>query len=282
MILFILVIIATVLLVYSLGFEESAPDFVRYFSYLFSAIVLGLVVYRVPSIVRRIKASKTSRKSKRALYKVPLLRKLHEDKRLSSMIALYCSGAINVFFIVTQYWNGFAHQVIWSITLATYYLLLVIMKVLLLKGLKTKTIPTKERRTARSTGILTLILNVLLSIMIAQMITDTTVSKQSLVLMIANATYTFYRIISAVINAAKTRKQNSPVLSAMKHINLIAAMVAVIMLQTTMITSLSGEVEFMQRMNGIVGLVISVVSVALSVRLIYKNRSIRAINKSAQ
>lgn len=270
MILFILVVIATVLLIYSLGYD-SAPDFVCYSSYLFSAIVLGLVIYRMPGIIRKIKSSRALKMLKELLYKMPLFKKIHEDKRLSSTIALCCSGAFNVFFIVTQYWNGFAHQVIWSITLATYYLLLVVMKALLLKGLQSKPASAKERQTARSTGILTLILNILLTIMIVQMNTGTTASKQGLVLMLANATYTFYRIISAIVNAVRSRKQKSPVLSAVRHINLIAAMVAVIMLQATMITSLSGEVEFMQRMNGIVGLVVSIITIVLSIGLIRKN-----------
>lgn len=277
MIPFVLVIIATALLVYSLGFEQSAPDFVRYFSYLFSAIILGLVIYRTPRIIRKIKASKALKKLKRAFLKVPLFKRLHEDKRLSSTIALYCSSAVNLFFIVTQYWNGFSNQVFWSISLATYYLLLVAIKALLLKGLQSKPTLDKEKQVARSTGILTLVLNILLTLMIAQIITDTTVSKQGLIIMIANATYTFYRIISAIVNIVRVRKQKSPVLSAVKHINLIAAMIAIIMLQTTMITSISDEIAFMQRMNGIMGLAVSTITITMSITLIKNNRKNRKV-----
>nr|WP_278846197.1 hypothetical protein [Limosilactobacillus mucosae] len=44
-------------------------------------------------------------------------------------------------------------------------------------------------------------------------------------LIYAMALYAFYAVILAIINVVKTRRHNSPILSAAKAINLVAAMV---------------------------------------------------------
>lgn len=69
--------------------------------------------------------------------------------------------------------------------------------------------------------------------------------------------YTFYAMIVSVINLVKFRKLGSPVLSAAKVLNFIAALMSVIGLQTAMIAQFGTESDsFRKRMNTITGGVI--------------------------
>ena len=54
-----------------------------------------------------------------------------------------------------------------------------------------------------------------------------------------SALYTFYTMITAVVNVVKFRKLGSPILSAAKILNFISAMMSILGLQTAMISRFS-------------------------------------------
>lgn len=85
------------------------------------------------------------------------------------------------------------------------------------------------------------------------------------------AFYTFYLIISAIINVFIYKKYNSPILSSVKIINLLTASVSILMLQTTMIATFGeNELEFMRLMNSITGGAISILTLSISTYMIIK------------
>ena len=66
-------------------------------------------------------------------------------------------------------------------------------------------------------------------------------------LIYAMALYAFYAVILAIINVVKTRRHNSPILSAAKAINLVAAMVSILSLETAMLAQFGGNDDPMFR-----------------------------------
>ena len=54
-----------------------------------------------------------------------------------------------------------------------------------------------------------------------------------------SALYTFYTMITVVVNVVKFRKSGSPILSAAKILNFISAMMSILGLQTAMISRFS-------------------------------------------
>ena len=61
------------------------------------------------------------------------------------------------------------------------------------------------------------------------------------VLIYAMAAYFFYAVIIAATNVVKFRRHGSPILSAAKAINLVAAMVSILSLETAMLAQFGSD-----------------------------------------
>ena len=69
-----------------------------------------------------------------------------------------------------------------------------------------------------------------------------------------SALYTFYTMITVVVNVVKFRKSGSPILSAAKILNFISAMMSILGLQTAMISRFSENGDnYRKTMNAITG-----------------------------
>ena len=87
---------------------------------------------------------------------------------------------------------------------------------------------------------------------------------------IALAAYTFLTFSLSIYNFIKYRKFNSPVYSAAKSINLVAACVSMMTLTTTMLTTFGGEdvVEYKKLLLTMVGVVVSLFILTISIQII--------------
>ena len=69
------------------------------------------------------------------------------------------------------------------------------------------------------------------------------------ILLCMSAFYTFYTMVISVLNLVKFRKLGSPILSAAKVLNFIAAMMSILGLQTAMISRFSENGEAYRKMT---------------------------------
>ena len=95
------------------------------------------------------------------------------------------------------------------------------------------------------------------------------------------ATYSFYSIIIAIINVFKYRRHKSPVLSAAKAINLVAAMVSVLSLETAMLAQFGGNEApgFRAVMTAATGGGVCTVVIAMAIFMIIKaTRQLKIFN----
>ena len=125
-------------------------------------------------------------------------------------------------------------------------------------------------------GILLLVLNFALTGVILLTIAQDTARRYSEIVVISIATYTFYKIIMAVVNMVKVRKMQSPVLITIRNIGVADALVSMLTLQATMLASFQGKGGLdANRMNAITGMVVCVLILALGVSMIryaFKNQ----------
>lgn len=84
------------------------------------------------------------------------------------------------------------------------------------------------------------------------------------------AMYTFYAVITAGKNVVKYRKYGSPVMLAAKVINLTAALVSMLSLETAMLTQFNGgrDVAFRQKMSAITGAGVCVIVLGMATYMI--------------
>ena len=256
--------IATVLLVASMVFVGSQTP-TSYLSYALAAYTLTVWCVRLPDLIRLLKAFK----SENAFAKL-----WQNDAGLRVKVSLYGSFFWNIAYALFQVWLGFYHHTFWFFSLGSYYLFLALMRFFLLSHSR-KYAPgenlEREFRQYRFCGWILLLMNTALSVIVFFMIYWNRTFEHHEITTIALAAYTFTMLTAAIINMVKYRKYQSPVFSAAKAISLVAAIVSMLTLESTMLTTFGGDgmSELEQKiMLGSTGAVISFAIVAMAIYMI--------------
>jgi hypothetical protein len=128
-----------------------------------------------------------------------------------------------------------------------------------------------ELKKYRACGIVFLLMNLALALIVFFMIYWNRTFDHHMITAIAMAAYTFTALTMAIMNVIKYRKYNSPVFSASKAISLAAALVSMLTLESTMLTTFGDGTmtDTAQKwMLGATGGVISVLIVAMAIYMI--------------
>jgi len=256
--------IATLLLVYSmtvLGTEAM----LSYISYALAAYTLTVFCVRMPRIIKLFKAFKNENKYARMWL---------DDARLRVNISLYGALLWNVLYGIFQLGLGFYHRTVWFASLGAYYICLAVMRFFLVRHTR-KFAPGEKMQTElvkyRACGIVFLLMNLALALIIFFMVYWNRTFEHHMITAIAMAAYTFTALTTAIVNVIKYRKYNSPVFSASKAISLAAALVSMLTLESTMLTTFGdGTMTAIERkwMLGATGGVISILIVATAIYMI--------------
>ncbi len=248
-----LVILSTGLLIYSLGFLGANPV-VAYISYALSAYTLTVVVIKMPPIIRRIRQGLHNNKySGRYL----------AEAELRARLSLYVGFILNTVYAVLKLLAGIHFRSIWIGAVAVYYMILSLMRFGLMKQERYNQKfedSTKQQlhglQSYRFCGCLMFLLNIAMTGLVVQMIWQNKTYRYPGLLIYAFAAYTFYCMVRAIINMVKYRKMERPVLSAAKMLSFACALMAVLALQTAMLTQFGegeGQESFIRLMNSLTG-----------------------------
>ena len=263
-IMIILVPIAAVLLVGSMLFIGT-DSVIAYISYVLATYTLTVWCFRIPHLISFFREFKNENK-----YAI----KWREDARLRVNVSLYSSFAWNALYGIFQLWLGFYHHTFWFFSLGAYYICLGVMRFFLL--LHTRRYAPGERMRDeliryRVCGWVFLVMNLALSLIIFFMVYWNRTFYHQEITAITMAAYTFVTLTTAIVNIIKYRKYSSPVFSASKAISLAAALVSMLTLESTMLTTFRDETmtEAEQKwMLGATGGVISILIVATAIYMI--------------
>ena len=263
-IMILLVPIATVLLVSSMVFIGTESP-IAIVSYVIAAYTLTVWCFKIPYLIKFFKTFKNENK---------YVRRWQDDTRLRVNMSLYGSLAWNALYGILQLWLGFYHHTFWFYSLGAYYICLGVMRFFLARH-TTRYAPGERMRSElkkyRACGIVFLVMNLALALIIFFMVYWNRTFEHHMITAIAMAAYTFTALTTAIINVIKYRKYNSPVFSASKAISLAAALVSMLTLESTMLTTFSeGTMTAMEQkiMLGTTGGVISVLIVAMAIYMI--------------
>ena len=263
-IMIILVPIATVLLVGSMVFIGT-ESLVAYISYVLSAYTLTVWCFKIPYLIKLFKSFKDKNK---------YARRWQDDARLRVNVSLYGSLAWNALYGIFQLWLGFYHRTFWFCSLGAYYICLAIMRFFLVRHTR-RYAPGEKMQTElikyRACGIVFLLMNLALALIIFFMVYFNRTFEHHMITAIAMAAYTFTALTTAIVSVIKYRRYNSPVYSASKAISLAAALVSVLTLESTMLTTFSDgtmTAATQKWMLGATGGTISVLIVATAIYMI--------------
>lgn len=217
-------------------------------------------------------------------HKNPYIARYLDDPIHRTKLNLYFSLAVNIVYIFIKLITGILYRSEWLIAFALYYVALTGLRLSLanyIRRSELKSDQAAEYRRLRLTGVLLLPMTAALSVIVARMVGYREAADYPGVLIYGMAAYVFYAVIIAVINVFRFRKQGSPVLSAVKVVNLTAALMALLGLEAAMLSRFGGsdDANFGPMMLGISGLIVSIIIVGMSCYLII--RASRALRRMA-
>lgn len=247
-----------------------------YVAYGMSAYAMVITITGFTRIIQAVRNGIGNHPIMKKLSEHPLGSRYLTDVAFRTKLSLYQGFFINMLYIVMKMASGIYYRSTWFISLSVYYMLLAAMRFLLLRHVNKKTVGKdmiSEWHRYRLCGIVLLFMNQALAGIVVFIVRQNRGYDYPGVLIYAMAAYTFYITIIAAINIVRFRKHKSPILSAAKAINLVAAMVSMLSLTTAMLAQFGGDEEpyFRQIMTGAVGGGVCVLVLGMAVFMIVRS-----------
>lgn len=241
-----------------------------YMIYCMSAYCLTIWILPLPRLFRKAKANTMHR-----LTGTVFGGKYIGDLAFRGSVSIYQGMMVNFLYVVFRIFIGIRYASVWFITIAIYYLLLGVMRLSLILSYRNRNVKS-ELRCYRRTAWLLFLLNIPMGGMIVLMVlTDSGYSYPGYVIYLS-ALYTFCTVILAIVNLVKFRKLGSPIFSAAKVLNFVAALMSLLGLQTAMISKFSTEGENFRRiMNALTGSSVWIAVILTAVYMLLHSRKMK-------
>ncbi len=219
---------------------------------------------------------------------LPVWKLFSSDVRLRTKIMMLPGLAINGIYVISNIALGVMNHAAWFIYLGIYYLYLVIAKGQLLQNLvvsKDTSNRIIEYRKYRNCGVILVLLNLVLASESVYIVYKNQNYHYQGWLIYAMAAVTFYNLIMSVINTVRFRKYDSPVLSAVKAVNLTTSMVTLLALETAMISQFGGvgNENFRRIMVSMTAGCICLIEFGIGIYMIRRgNRNLRELKQQSK
>lgn len=265
-------VFAALIYIFLTGQNNSAP---AYPIYGLSAYCLTILILPLPKLIQNAKACLMRRINDTAFGG-----KYVNDLAFRGSVSIYQGMAANFLYVLFRIVVGIRYASVWFISIAVYYLVLAVLRLSLIMNYRHKS-KAVELRCYRRTAWSLFLLNLPMGGMILLMVLTNSGYSYPGYLIYLSAMYTFYTMIFSVINLVKFRKLGSPILSAAKVLNFIAALMSILGLQTAMIAQFGAEsASFRRMMNAITGGAIWLSVILAAVYMLYRSSKLRDEVKS--
>ena len=170
-----------------------------------------------------------------------------EDYLFSTILASAVTALINVVFTVYNGVLGIMYHSAWNCSICVYYLLLSNVRATVVYTRRDVLKPGNpdlsfhQRRVYFWTHLLLLAMNLSLIVPIAVMIRGERNYSLGMIPAIAMAAYTTFRIVIGIHHYRKSRRQKNLLISELRMMNLVNALVAVLTLQNALIMAKGGQ-----------------------------------------
>ena len=254
----------------------SNYSILTYSSYFLSAYGLLITVAGFADLVEAVRRGIVNLPLTQKIRSVPVGARYLDDPVFRAEVSLYGGLFINLLYVGVKLASGIYYHSLWFIALSAYYVFLSTMRFLLLRHVRSSPIGQEyesELRCYRLCGKLLIVMNVALSAIVALVVVWNQGFKYGGYLIYVMAIYAFYSLITSITNTIKFRKYNSPVLSAAKVIDLTAAFVSMLSLETAMLSRFgAGEPEFRRVMTAATGSAVCILVLGMAVYMIIRAR----------
>lgn len=195
------------------------------------------------------------------------------DLQYRSRVQTILSLLANLLYAAFRMIVGMHYASVWFLSMAVYYLVLGCLRLSLMVSSRHSG-QSWELRCYRRTAWLLFLLNIPMGGMILLMVVTNSGYSYPGYVIYLSALYTFYTLITAILNLVRFRRLGSPILSAVKVLNLVAALMSVLGLQTAMIAQFSADGPgFRKMMNTITGGCVWGIVIVIAVYMLVHSRT---------
>lgn len=276
------------LVIYALAGKNVNPV-VSYVSYFLSAYALIITVTGITGVVRFVRQGIDRHPLVKKALDIPVVGRFLREDMFRAEAALYQGFFINLLYAGIKMFSSIFYRSVWFVTLAVYYILLAVMRASLLHFVRVHGSAGENKRAGlrryRLCGIILLFMNIALTGIVILVVYENSGYEYPGMLIYVMALYAFYATITAVRNVVKFRRYGSPVMSAAKVINLTAALVSMLALETAMLTQFGAADDpmFRQIMTASTGAGISILVLGMAVYMIvWSTRQLKRDNREKE
>lgn len=263
------IFIALALTLVVIGNVNPVIEILSYISYAFAGISLAYTVYTIVRFAPKMKnlIVNLMRKSK-------IVSKLLDDWGYRTVIFAVFSLIINIAYSVFNGVIALLVGSIWYGALATYYILLTLLRGSIVAYHKNKgkyreeDVGVENVIKYRRCGVLLIILPLSLSFAILQMVRDNNAFIHYGWVVYAVALYAFYKITMAIYNMFKAKKNDDMTVKALRCVSLADALVSILALQTTLLHAFSNGGTFVAFANALTGACVCAITLILGVYMV--------------
>lgn len=246
-----------------------------YMIYCMSAYSLTIWLAALPRLIKEMKTAIMTSRIMRKVSSSKITGRYLNDLAFRGSVSICQGVAVNAFYVVFRIVAGIHYASVWFISMAVYYLVLGGLRAYLIVCYRRRD-PELEHRCYHTTAWLLFLLNIPMGGMIVLMVRTNSGFSYLGYIIYLSALYTFYTMVTSIQNLVKFRKLGSPILSAAKVLNFIAAMMSILGLQTAMISRFSENGEsYRKMMNAITGGFVYGIVILIAVIMLLCSRKTR-------
>ena len=243
--------------------------FLAYLLYCVSAVLFAYSVYAIVLIVKNIKRV-AALKMRKHRFTNALAENYGFRTAVFSSVSVFLNVANSIF-------NGMLSIVygsVWHAALSGYYFALALVRCGVLAGgawAKRTACGDKEtemRRklsVKRAAGVLLLLLELVIPAAVARLLVSSEYYDRLLLPALASAAYSFVKLALVIVNLVKARRHGDPVVSSIRGINFIDALMSILITQLMLVSYAGGKSGYVAVINICTGSAVCCVTAAIGI-----------------
>ena len=242
-------------------------------------ILYGLSAYSLTALCIKLPAA--VRRERLWLKDHPKVENLLKNEELHFKLKLYLEQFINFAYGIFKIVSGVVVGSAWIGADGIYNFVQALIQLFqILRRTKPGTM-VKQWKSYRVCGFLILLMHLTLTGIVFQMVNWNRAEEAGEIMIIATASFAFYKFISSLIDLVKDRKHKQPIDSSVRMLELSQAIFAIFSLQAGMLHTFGAGESWEHWLNLAVGCVVCFLTVAMGIYMIRRaNREIKTLQEN--
>ncbi len=231
--------------------------------YVLSAYALIAVCVGIPGFIRR---------GHGFVNRYTLTSRYVHDKDFRFTVSLYLEQLINAFYGIFKTASGAVLGSAWIGADGLYNLAQAVIQLIQILRRKKNLDMMRQWKSYRFCGWLILLMHLTVVGLVFQMTRMGRLEEYPGVQIFATAAFAFYKLITAVIDVAKDRKNKAPIDSSVMLLDLAQALFSIYSLQVAMIHQFGGSARYAALMNNLTGTAVCAMIMGMGIYMLRRSR----------